>query len=728
MRPRSDTCLTLVADRPLAVYSGMVPGFVAGRYNRADLEIDLRPLALRAGARVVFSPLQGVDSVGRRIEVAGRPPLPYDVASFNVGSTAAGTELPGVAGWAVATRPISRFLEKAEQLCSRFRGRDRFRLVIVGAGAGGIELAFAFRARMRREGVEKAEITLLEAAGDLLPGSSRSVSRRVVEALRARDIALRTGVRAASVHAGGITTEHGEAIEADAVIWVAGAAALPLFGSGLPVDDRGFLRVRPTLQVADRDELFAAGDCVRFEPALPKAGVYAVRQGPVLLHNLRAHLDARRMRRHRPQSDFLSLLNTGDGSAIAVKWGRSVEGRVLFWLKDWIDRRFVRRFQVLDAEGRLARAFPEMEMRGSGADGSEEMPCGGCACKVGGSLLERALGRLGTTRDERVVLGLGARDDAAAVTLPGGGVWVASVDAFRAFTRDPYLVGRVAAINAASDLWAKGVSPRFALAAVTLPRDDGESQIEETLVQVLSGARHVFDPEGVTLLGGHTDTGEDLSVGFTVWGEAPGAEQLLPLAGLVPGQRLILTKALGTGVLFYADMRGLARGEWIEDALASMLRTNRRAAGIARDCGAAACTDISGFGLAGHLVEMLRAGGVSARLELATLPLLPGAAQLLARGLRSTFHPENARGASALQVAPPLRDRPEYAALFDPQTSGGLLFGVPEQRVAPALAALREAGYSAAAAVGTVVPPGAADPPGSLCEIASGGAPASGWE
>jgi selenide,water dikinase len=191
-------------------------------------------------------------------------------------------------------------------------------------------------------------------------------------------------------------------------------------------------------------------------------------------------------------------------------------------------------------------------------------------------------------------------------------------------------------------------------------------------------------------------------VGFAVHGFAAAAEGLLRLGGLRPGDRLILTKPLGTGVLFHADMRALAPGPWIEAAVASMLRSNAAAARVARELGASACTDVSGFGLAGHLGEMLRAGKVAACVALDSLPLLPGVAALLGRGLRSTLHPENARERDGLRVAPELAGRPELDVLFDPQTSGGLLFGVAPEREAEALAALRQGGDPGAAAIGTV--------------------------
>ena len=193
-----------------------------------------------------------------------------------------------------------------------------------------------------------------------------------------------------------------------------------------------------------------------------------------------------------------------------------------------------------------------------------------------------------------------------------------------------------------------------------------------------------------------------MQVGFAIWGDLPPGAALLRLGGLATGDRLILTKALGTGVLWNADMRGVARSAWIEATVASMLRSNATASRIATQLGASACTDVSGFGFAGHLVSMLRASRVSASIALGAIPLLPGAAVCFGRGLRSTFHAENEKGRPALRIDSAAASRPELPALFDPQTSGGLLFGIAAERAGEAIAKLHAAGDTAAARIGVV--------------------------
>jgi selenide,water dikinase len=688
MRPLPGVRVSVVLDRPEAVYSGMVPGFVAGDYAAHDLAIDVHPLAKRAGARVILAAAQGVDPKRKTIALAGRPALAYDVASLDVGGAVRGLELPGVREHALATRPIAGFVERLEAALAAARARrggTPLRVVVVGGGAAGAEVAFTLEARLRAEG-QAASFALLADSTELLPGASRRLAAAAAREAGRRGIRLRLGVRVERVEAEGVVAG-GVSEPADLVLWATGAAPLPLLASvDAPKDAAGFLRVADTFECVDAAGLFAVGDCAALDahPWVPKAGVYAVRAGPILDANLRARLTGGALRRYRPQRDFLALLNLGGKRALGGKWRLALSGRAIWRMKDVIDRRFVTRFR--------AESLPAM--------GGEPMACGGCAAKLDADALARALGALPPPLpDDAVVLGLARPDDAAAFRTASGDVLLASVDGFRAFTDDPWLVGRVAAVNALADVWAKGGRPRHALAWVTLP----EGAHGAALAEVLAGARAALDPLGVSLVGGHTTTGSELQVGFAVLGKLARGKAPLGLAGLAVGDRLILTKPLGTGVVLAADMQGLASGAWVEAAHASLLRANDAAAALAHRFGVRACTDVSGFGLAHHLGLLLRAGGVAAELRAAALPALPGALALLALGLRSSFHAQNVAAGEALVDARALDSEPRGALLFDPQTSGGLLFGVAADRADAAVAALHEEGDLGAAPIGRVV-------------------------
>jgi selenide,water dikinase len=708
MTPLDGVRVTLIVDRHEAVYSGMVPGFVAGDYTRDALSIDALPLARRAAVRCIHAAATRIDPEARWIEVEGRPPIRYDVASLDVGSTIRAAKLPGASDHTLPTRPIGRFIAQVEHAIERSRDRDApLRIALVGGGAAGVELALCLDARLRARG-EAAAISVITSAGSLLLGSSNAMRKRAQAALRRRDVALMTDTEVVAARPGAVDVRRTgsrevSTVEADLTLWATGAAPHEfMLASPLPHNDAGFVRVTPTFQVEGHPTLFAAGDCAAMDahPWVPRAGVYAVRAGPVLDHNLRAALAGRPLRAYRPQRDFLALLNLGGGEAIGGKWGFAHEGASVWRLKDRIDRRFMERFQVLDAEGRPASGFPAPMPEPE--DPADAMACGGCAAKVGPSPLEDALARLpDALPDPSVQFGIAEADDAAAFATSGGDVLLASVDAFRAFTDDPWLVGRVAAVNAMSDIHAKGGLPHHALAMITVP-DEGPTRSSETLYQVLAGVRSALDPLGVSLVGGHSTLGPDLFVGLSITGELPEGRSWIGLDGLVPGDALVLTKPIGTGILLAADMRGLATSRWMEPTFAAMQQENGTAIRIAESFALHACTDISGFGLAGHLLEMLRASQRRARLDLSALPALPGALQLIAGPLRSSYHAQNAVVRDQVAASPHGANQAAYELLFDPQTAGGLLFGLVNEDAGELVERLHAQGYADAAIIGQV--------------------------
>ena len=281
---------------------------------------------------------------------------------------------------------------------------------------------------------------------------------------------------------------------------------------------------------------------------------------------------------------------------------------------------------------------------------------------------------------------------------PAGQQLVQSVDYFRAFIDDPYLLGRIAALHCLGDLYAMGARPHSALAIATIPWAV-PAVMEQSLHQLMQGALRTLEPEQVTLLGGHSNEGAELAFGLSVNGyAAPG--EILYKSGLRDGHALVLTKGIGTGTLLAANGAAAAQGRWIDAALTGMTQSSRAAAGILRQHGATACTDITGFGLLGHLLEMLRASGTGARLRMDAVPVLDGARECLARGYRSSLH-ENNRSNLAALVAPVMGATAQaIEILLDPQTAGGLLAGIPAAQTQGCVAALRAAGYRAAAVIG----------------------------
>jgi selenide,water dikinase len=310
------------------------------------------------------------------------------------------------------------------------------------------------------------------------------------------------------------------------------------------------------------------------------------------------------------------------------------------------------------------------------------------------------LARLDIPRSEHVLLGLDRPDDAAVIRPPDGRPVTLTTDFFAAPLDDAYTVGRIAAINAASDVFAMGAKPIAALAMATIPPGPARQQ-EQYLYELLAGGLREFRAMGATLVGGHTIEGPQLTIGYTVVADQ-GSETALTKGRLRVGDLLVLTKPLGTGVLLAAHMRAMCRAAWMQPLLDCMLGSNQRAAEAAAELGVMAITDITGFGLAGHMLEMLRASDLAAELDLAQVPLLPGAAELIGQGVESTLAPGNRDIENEIHTTVPPSEA-AYQALFDPQTSGGLLIGIAPTNAEKMLARLAEASDLPAAIIGRVL-------------------------
>lgn len=730
MRPVPGVRLTVICRDTDTPYSGMLPGYIAGHYGFDDVHIDLRRLAQYAGARFIRASVTGLDRANRRVLLAGRPDIAYDIASINIGATPRLGTIAGAETHGVAVKPIFEFNQHWLSLLERVRARTGpLEIAVVGAGAAGVEMVLAMHHRLRAErsaagtDPDKLRFHLLGGDADILPTHNARVRATFRRLLASRGVILHLGSPVVAAQPGRVRTERGETVAVDELVWVtrAGGAAW-LAGTGLALDEDGFVRVGPTLQSVTDPAVFAAGDVASMDGTrLEKAGVFAVRMGAPLAENLRLAVAGRAPEYYRPQRRWLALISTGDKGAVASRGLFSASGASVWRWKDWIDRRFMRRFTELEPMpvGARAPASDSSDVKLEGEEAAQAisaiaMRCGGCGAKVGATVLSRALGRLQPVQRDDVLIGLDAPDDAAVVRVPPGRAMVHTIDFFRAFVDDPYLFGRIAAHHALGDIYAMGAEPQSATSVVTVP-PGLEAKVEETLFQLMSGAVDVLNEAGCALIGGHTGEGAELALGFAINGLID--ERLVGITrkgGLKPGDALILTKPIGTGTLFAALPRLAVRGRWIDAALTSMNTSNAEGARILATHDASASTDLTGFGLIGHLVEMTRPSGVDARLVLSALPVLPGAEETAAAGILSSLSPANVRLRRAIANQEAMVDHPRYRLLFDPQTAGGLLAGVPAARAADCVAALRAAGYAHTIVIGEVLPQGDALAPITL--------------
>lgn len=712
MDPVPGVRVTLVTRDLFMSYSGMLPGLIAGHYDFDEAHVDLRRLANFAGARLFHTTATGLDLENQRVECRGRPDVSYDVLSINIGSNPRTEEFPGARDHAVPVKPIDEFLERWKAIREEVvdqKGSEPYQIAVVGAGAGGTELTLAAQHRLRgvleEAGRERraVQFRLFSADETILPNQPKGVRRTFRRVLGERDVNVHTEKPVVEVHDDSVECEDGDEFAYDEVFWATDAAAPDwIVESGLDTDDRGFVAVDDSLRSTSHRRVFAAGDIASMTNYdRPKSGVFAVRHGKPLERNLRRTFAGGKLLEHKPQKRFLQIISTGDQNAVATRSFWSVEGGWVWNLKDRIDRRWMRKWHDLpEMDDEQEEDLPVEANRALEEISAVAMRCGGCGAKIGSSTLDRALERLEPIDRDDIVVGLDEPDDAAVVEVPDDHVMVHTVDFFRSFIDDPYLLGRIAANHALGDVFAMHAEPQSALALCTIPHGP-EHKVAEQLYQLMAGAVGVLNESNTALVGGHSAEGEELAFGLEC--NAIGRpDELLRKGGLKPGDQLVLTKPLGTGTLFAADMRYEARGDWIQGALDSMSISNADAAEIMADHGAKAATDVTGFGLLGHLVEMTRPSKVDAHVDLDALPVLSGAMQTLDAGIFSSLQPENVRLRRAIRNQAEVVDDPRYPLLFDPQTAGGLLAGIPEEEAGDCVEQLRASGYPETTVVGHV--------------------------
>jgi selenide,water dikinase len=351
MNPLPGLPLTLLTRSRHTPYSGMLPGYVAGHYRFDETHIDSEPLARFAGAELVLDEAVGLDLANRRVLRRNGDPIPFDVLSVDIGSTPNTPAVPGASDHALPVKPIDGFLRRFMSLRERvLASGGETSIAVVGGGAGGVELLLSLERRLRSDlaaqGRDPArlQLTLVTRSGTLLPELPKRMQRRFAGLLAERGIRVLTDASVTHVTADRVATEDGRTVPAEEVLWTTEAMAAPWLGeTGLSLDERGFIRVASTLESVSHPGVLAAGDVASFEDgALPKAGVFAVRQGPVLAENLRRAVLGQKLTPYRPQRHWLVLISTGDHHAIGTRNGIVFEGDWVWTWKDWIDRRFMR--------------------------------------------------------------------------------------------------------------------------------------------------------------------------------------------------------------------------------------------------------------------------------------------------------------------------------------------------------------------------------------------------
>ena len=721
MQPLAGIRLTLVSSAVQTPYSGMLPGLIAGHYSYDDVHIDLLRLCSWANVRFIEDTVVAVDLEQRRVRFSQRPALAFDALSLDTGSTP-DLSVPGSAQYVTPVKPVSNFYARWQRIEQRLKESSdvSVSIGIVGSGAGGFELVTAMRHRLRQT---SARCYWFLRGDTAISGRAARVGQLAMDAARAAGIEVVQQFDVVKVEQGKLVAADGRVTELDEIVWCT-AATGPDWprSAGLDTDKRGFVATNAYLQSRSHPFVFATGDIgTQLQSPSDKAGVFAVRQAPYLFENLRRYLQDQKLKAYTPQKDFLSLMATGARHGIASRGPVVVHGDWVWRWKNHIDQSFMDKFRELPKRhmnaslsvlpNALAMYEPTAPTR---------MRCRGCGAKVGNGLLQRVLNELLPTSGSRSLAAWSPAGDTAIVDLPGQRL-VQSVDQINAIVDDPWLLGRIAALHAISDVVTVNATIHSAQVILALP-EASDGIVERDLRLMMQGILAALDEEQCALIGGHTTQGADMSVGLVVNAIMPAAntadaDQKPATSDIHIGDVLILSKALGVGTLFAALMQSRAHGPDVAGAVHSMLLSNRPASTILRQQGSQAMTDITGFGLLGHLQNLLHGlnaaqktsdaepSALGAELLSDKIPLMTGALTLSQQGCKSSLYTQNSRVFSATSIDAQC-DPAAVDLLVDPQTSGGLLALVPAASAAVCIQALTDAGYAAASIIGTVTDSG----------------------
>ncbi len=688
MRPsfRPSCEITLVTRRSSTFYSGMLPGFISGHYARDQVEIDLRRLTELCNIALVIAEIIGLDLRDKKVVLSGRPPIGFDILSLDVGAE---TKFPSASRnlfdkkEIIPVRPLARalsFLEEQDKEALSSSPRP-FRLI--GGGLTGIEVALALRNRwpFRPLYIHTDQTKLI------------SLFRRVLEISSLEII------------------NSCDSIQGPALLCTGSKAPDWLGNSGLQVDSVGRVLTTNKLQVIGNNYIFASGDCgVLKDNPRPASGVWAVRAAEPLAKNIERLSKQKTLKKWYPQKDALKLIGyqspSKDSFALAIFYGYKFGPYRFLWdLKKYIDLRFISLFDDL----LTSKSKKSMLQQ----DGS----CRGCGAKIPAEFLFDSLKKSGLS-----FINEEPKDAVEVGSAAMGRKLLQSVDGFPALVSDPWLNGRLTALHASSDLWASGANVISAQSVITLPLVHSELQ-KEFLVQTLSGIQSALKNQGATLIGGHTLEARTMppkpySLGIQISLSVNGSfkDESPPwLKGpLMKGDRLLISRPIGTGVLFAAAMRCEAKSSDIDNVLKQISLSQHQLMEELRflekdfsgSCPIHACTDITGFGLLGHLKEMLefsnkksRSSGekttVRASIVLSKIPAYKGSLEMFGKGIFSSLAPYNRQFWDLLDmqsVGLPMvsleldnlnRKNRRYKHLMelivDPQTCGPLLISCSEK-------------------------------------------------
>ena len=647
--------LTIISNSYFSTYSGMVPGYLQGIYKWEEINFDLVKLCRVYGHRLIIANITKINTKNKSVYLENRPKINYDFLSINLGIKSDSSKIKGAEKYCLKLKPISSIKRNFDRLFKFNKINKSNNIIIIGAGAAGFEVALALRENFSKIGIQK-KITLLSKNSSVLNKFNKKAEIIAINTLKKNNVKIKYFAEVIKVTDAYVILKNGEKIFGKLPILATSNGPLDLLKkSNLPLNRNGSIIIEKNLLVSGNNYVFSSGDIAEIKGhPLPKAGVFAVKQGKILAKNIRRHLLHKRLKNYNSQKSYLSIIGLSYGQALAIKSIFSIKGTLLWYIKKFIDKKFIEKYTYYNKEKITDNNQTEPILN--------EMQCKGCASKISQDILNNVF-------QENIKKGSLDADK-----VPYTKNIFQTTDVISSIINDPFELGKISAKHALNDILASNSNPIASQMIISLPPAINEIN-KRDLIQLKAGAELLMEKAKCKIIGGHTysNNDEQTYMGFSIIGK----RKKYAREKKITKGNLYITGKIGSAIVFAAIEKKIINGIYSKEVVNEMNKSNYEIFKIFSKYNLQCITDISGFGLAIHANNLLLRHSDLNGLEISLekIPLYEGAIKALNKNVKSSLNDSNKISIiNNLAIEYNSIDKKFLNCLFDPQTGGGFLF------------------------------------------------------
>ena len=653
MNPQKGLRVTIISNKYLSTYSGMVPSYIEGNYNWNEINTDLAQLCNNYSHRLIISSITRVDTLKKLVYLKNRPPICYDLLSINLGIQSDKSKIIGSGKFALQLKPISEIKKTTDKILTFNKSNPKNNVILIGAGAAGVEVALALSSRFKKNNI-KNNIILLSKNKSILKGYNYFAQKNCKKELLKNNIKVIFNAKVNKISKEYIVYNNNIKMYGKFPILCTAASPLDLLKkSNLPLNEKGSIEVNNYLLAKGTTNIFAAGDIAEIKGYITtKAGVFAVKQGKILFKNIVRKLHKKKLIKYYPQKSYLSLIGLPNKNALAVKSLFSFKSNFLWYLKKYIDNKFIKKYSIKN-EIKSDITFNKDPFK-------FEMQCKGCGNKVPQSVLKSVF-------KKNILNGsLDADKITATKNL------YQSTDIISSIINDPYKLGMLSAKHALNDILASNSKALSSQMIVSMPPALNKINIRD-LTQLKKGAEVIMKKSVCDITGGHTYSSNDdqIYIGYSI----VGRQKTINKQNYFSEGFVYMTGHIGTAIIFAAIEQKILSGAYSKQVIKEMTASNHKIYELLCKNNVNMITDISGFGLAIHLYNLIlrfpRLKGIE--LSINQVPIYPGVELALSKNVKSSLNDAN-KNYIISKLNHSNKNHKLSNILYDPQTAGGFVF------------------------------------------------------